>query len=586
MLQNSIFPKVIHTRFFGLVLTAALLWGASAAQSQTVSANFGNRSGATSVVPSGLFAVGGTGSSVTDQSPISTLTTAGLNETRFWIPLQQIYATSTPNFSFLDHTLEIMKAAGLHPLGVIYETPPSLGPTICSAPSNIWKWGQMAASVVAHVDQKFPGLLQDYEIWNEPDLPSSLCISDATTRLNTYVSMFAEAASAMHAQANSDGQTIRTGGPVISEVALGLTWFPALLNNASAAPYVDFVSFHIYITGLTNIQSGMTWPDLYAVTQSPTHGIARAYNMLEPLVRKGRQPNAASTPIYISEYNDNWAFANDCCRNDPTYGPLWNSVAITDLLNVVYSGASAGPSQLTYFNSAGKYFCILGEWNSAMDCDPSVLEPYPQFYAYKLFASPDYLDLQAGGHMAASISPASTTSGLNATAFYTGDADSVVIINPTATWYNSVNVVLNNSGLTSGTGTMYLIDKWHGQISSQAVTLKPIAGGYSAAVEVPAYSTVAVSVKGNSSGSRPTAVLDVTPQSGTHPLLVTMDSSQSLGGSSAVIGRTIDFGDGHWQSWQPKVWHTYTIPGTYKILLTIKNQSGQISMASTVITVH
>jgi PKD repeat protein len=586
MLQSSIFPKGIHTRFFGLLLAAASLWGASVAQSQTVSANFGNRSGATPVVPSGLFSANGIGNDVVDPTSISTLTSAGLDRTRFWVPLTQVYATSTANFSVLDYQLEKMQASGLHPLAVIYLTPPSLGSKPCAPPSNIAKWGQMAASVVAHVDQKFPGLMQDYEIWNEPDLASSLCIADATTRLNTYVSMFASAASAMHAQAKDDGQTIRTGGPVISEVALGLTWFPALLNNASAAPYVDFVSFHIYVTGLVNIQNKMTWPDLYAVTQSPAHGIALAYNMLEPLVRKGRQPNAASTPIYISEYNDNWAYAQDCCRNDPTYGPLWNSVAITDLLNTVYSGAKAGPSQLSYFNASGKFFCLLGEWDSAMDCNSSVLEPYPQFYAYKLYASPDYLDLQAGGHMAASVSPASTTSGLEATAFYTGDADSVVVINPTSATYSAVNVVLSNPGLTSSEGTVYLLDRSNGQISSRSVALKAASGSYSAEVEVPPYSTVALSVKGNSTGGRPTAVLDVTPLTGTHPLLVTMDSSPSQGGSTAIIGRTIDFGDGHWQNWTPKVWHTYTIPGTYKILLTIKNQAGQISMASKVITVH
>ena len=50
----------------------------------------------------------------------------------------------------------------------------------------------------------------------------------------------------------------------------------------------------------------------------------------------------------------------DCCRNHPTYGPLWNSVAITDLLNVVYSGATRVPSQLGYFNATVSYFCIMG----------------------------------------------------------------------------------------------------------------------------------------------------------------------------------------------------------------------------------
>ena len=63
---------------------------------------------------------------------------------------------------------------------------------------------------------------------------------------------------------------------------------------------------------------------------------------MEALVRKGSQPKAATTPLYVTELNANWAYAVDGLRNDPTYGPSWNSAALTDLLNVVYNGAQAG----------------------------------------------------------------------------------------------------------------------------------------------------------------------------------------------------------------------------------------------------
>jgi hypothetical protein len=599
---DSIFAKPIRPRIFGLALTVAFLGAASAAQAQTVSADFGGRSGTTPAVPSGLLSVGGIGSRLTDSNAIGALTAAGLNESRFWINLDQIYKSSTPNFWSLDQTLRTMQNTGVHPLAVIDGTPSSIGgSTSCAPPSDTWRWGQMAASVVAHVNQTFPGLLRDYEIWNEPELSNSLCVADDTARLNTYISMFASAASAMHAQAQKDGQPIRTGGPVISRVkVLGPVWIPALLSNPSTAPYVDFVSFHIYLTGLSDIQNGMTWSKLYATTQSTTTGMAYYYKLLEPLVRNGHQPNAASTPIYISEFNDNWAFAVDCCRNDRTYGPLWNSLVITDLLNTVYSGAKAVPSQLSYFNATGNYFCILGQWNAAMDCNPATTDPYPQFYAYKLFASSQYLDLQKGGHMAASVSPASTTSGLGATAFYTSGADSVVVINPTSTSYDAVNVAVKNPGLTSATGTVYVLDSANGQISTQSAALTAVTGGYSAQVAVPAYSTVALSVKGTGGGTPttptptpapvptggPTAVLNVTPTTGTHPVVVSVDSSRSTGGGSAIVGRTINFGDGSWLSWWPTATHTYSRAGSYKVSVTIKNKSGQISTASTVVTVQ
>lgn len=466
------------------------------ASSQTVSANFGSRSGTSRAVPGGIFAVGGTGSTVQGQAAINQLTTAGLNQTRFWISLQQVYASSTPNWSYLDENLTRMRAAGLHPLAVIYNTPRSLGSQPCSAPSNVYKWGQMARSVVAHVNRNFPGVLRDYEVWNEPELYHSFCVSDPATRLRDYIALFAAASPAMHTQARLDGEPIRVGGPVMSVLSQAPIWIPALLHNSSTAPYVDFVSFHLYVTGLTNIQHGMTWPQLYATTQSGTQGLAHYYKAIEPLVRAGHQPHAGSTPIYISEYNDNWAYAVECCRNNPTYAPLWNSLAVADLLNVVYSGATAVPSKLVYFNSAGKYFCILGQWNSAMDCNASVLEPYPQFYAYKLFASPQYLDLQAGGHMAVSVSPASTTSGLTATAFYTAKADNVVIINPTSANLGSVKVVFSNPGLTSPTATEHLLNRANSRISTKSAAVSSVWGGYSTQVAVPAYSTVAVSLSG------------------------------------------------------------------------------------------
>jgi len=580
------FLLAINHACLSLALAIACTLSVSGVQAQNVSADFGNRSGATPVVPSGFFGIGGVGSSLSDLGTIRRLTTVGLNETRFWISLSQIYAKKNPNFRSIDRTLQTMKSAGLHPIGVIYGTPPSLGSTMCAQPSDIWQWGQMAASVVAHVDQKFPGVLEDYEIWNEPELSGSLCIPDDTVRLNTYVSMFAAAASAMHAQAQADGEPIRTGGPVISQIVHAPVWIPALLNNEATAPYVDFVSFHLYLTGQVNIDEGMTWSDLYSITQSNTRGLAHYYKVVEPLVRAGHQPNAASTPIYVTEYNDNWAFSEDCCRNHPAYSPLWNSLGITDFLNVVYSGASAVPSRLVYFNIMGNSFCMFGEWNAKMDCNSTVKEPYPQFFAYELFASSEYLDLQAGGHMAASVSPGSTATGLQATAFYTNNADSVVVVNPTSTTYDAVTVTLSNPGLTSAAGEAYLLDSSHGRISGQSVSLKSISGGYSAEVEVSAYSTVALSVKGSSSGAAPTAVLTVTPQSGTHPLMVDIDSSQSQRGGSYIIGRTIDFGDGKWQNWAPATSHTYNKAGNYTVRLTVKNQSGQLSSATSVITVH
>jgi hypothetical protein len=231
-----------------------------------------------------------------------------------------------------------------------------------------------------------------------------------------------------------------------------------------------------------------------------------------------------------------------------------------------------------------------------MDCNSSQLTPYPQFYALDLFASPQYLNLQAGGNMAASVSPASTTSGLSATAFYTNTGDNVVIVNPTSTDYGSLNVSLANPGLSATSGTQYVLNSSSPTISSQSVDLTSTSQGYSALVAVPAYSTVAVSVasgsssqtgggssggSGSSSGGSLRALISVTPQSGS--LQVYVDTSQSQG--SGIVGRTIYFGDGTWASWQTTTYHTYAKAGTYSVVVVIKNQSGQTSSAQAKVTV-
>jgi PKD repeat protein len=84
----------------------------------------------------------------------------------------------------------------------------------------------------------------------------------------------------------------------------------------------------------------------------------------------------------------------------------------------------------------------------------------------------------------------------------------------------------------------------------------------------------------------PTAVLNVTPKSGTHPLVVSIDASASQNGGSPITGETISFGDGTWVNMTPTTTHTYTKAGTYTIQLTLKNQAGLSATASNVVTVN
>src|SRR6185437_10739118 len=172
-------------------------------------------------------------------------------------------------------------------------------------------------------------------------------------------------------------------------------------------------------------------------------------------VKSATTPLGAKTPIYFAEYNDDWDFANDCCRNSPTYSPLFNSITVAQLLNSVYKGADEVPGMMIYYSAGQQTFCILAVIDTAMDCTKAATgdqaQPYPQWYTYRMIFNPSFLDLQDGGHMAASVTLSSSadSAGLIATGYYTATKDSVLIVNPTATSYSGITLQINNSGLSS-----------------------------------------------------------------------------------------------------------------------------------------
>jgi Glycosyl hydrolases family 39 len=348
------------------------------------------------------------------------------------------------------------------------------------------------------VDASFPGLVQDYEIWNEPNT-GSLCSSNKQA---DYLTIYAAAAPLMKQQAAADGVSIRLGGPVTSYANVMFT--QALLANTSTAPYVDFVSYHQYLYGNTELD--VQW-DSYNLAQSiyqVTQGAAASnFNSISSILKSGKQPGGAQTPVFITEFNTNWTFAPDCCKNDPVYGPLWNALYISDLLNTVYSGTQAVPARLVYFAAnAYPYFCLIGVPDQNSDClnsSGATLEPYPQYYTFQLLGSNNYLGLMNGGYMAASITPATHQGGLVVTGFYNSTngspQDAIVIVNPTGTTYSQLPIVANNLGISSPQATLYQVVNG-ASINSSSVSLTQQGSGYTATIDVPPHSVQAISLKG------------------------------------------------------------------------------------------
>ena len=372
-------------------------------------------------------------------------------------------------------------------------------------------WGQLAALVVAHVDQHFRQSHALYEIWNQPDGSQFLCVphNDQNAdqdRLTAYRAMFAAAAPLMKQQASKDGVQIKLGGPALVYALKQhlTTWFPTLLNDPAIYPYIDFISYHRYFSGST-FNGGST--SLVASEQDPMLGVAAQYEQVASIVHSGKQPNARNTPIYIDEYS-----ISSCipvvCQNNPKYSPLFNGLFVLDYLNAVkdkqspYGPASLLPAGLIFYSwdIPLHYLCLFGAYDAKMDCgiqDYPSIKPYPDYYAYALLGAPNYLNITDSAFVAnaASAKPA----GVYVNGFFTRTLDCVAIVNTTSNDYQTLHVYIQYPGTVSvSQANVYTLTfnaaNPSSSISSKQVSLVAVSGGFMATVHLPPNTMIGISV--------------------------------------------------------------------------------------------
>jgi hypothetical protein len=305
----------------------------------------------------------------------------------------------------------------------------------------------------------------------------------------------------MKQQAAKDGKTIMVGGPALGNYYGSNFWISQLVQvTNNGARLVDFVSYHQYPAG-SDVSHTMTWngaggtASLYSRTISPTTGLAAIYKSLAAAAGN-------NTPVLLDEFNEDWDFYNDCCKNSPTYSPVWNTMVFSLLMNTAYGGAP--PLQhLSYYSAANQPFCLLGYTGDGLyGCGNTAQLPYPQFRAFELLASPNLLGLQAqGGHLANSLSLSSAlnSAGLVATAFYTPGSDAVVLVNPMGTAISNVVLSIGNHGFTNPAATQYLLNastysSAH-PVTGSALSLTTNGTGVQATVTIPPYSVLAVKLQ-------------------------------------------------------------------------------------------
>ena len=467
-----------------------------------VTVDFQNRTGGTAL-SANFFGVNGVGTTLSDPSGMAMLANINLVGNRAFIPVTQVYplSTSPPNWSKLDAQLDRMKSVRMRDDIVIYNTPSDLATQACGMPSNVTRWAQLVSSMVQHIENRYPSVA--YEIWNEPDLQGSFC--DPSPQAN-WMNLFAAAAPLIRANA----PTAKIGGPALGAVGSnGPKWLPAFLSDPRTAPYVDFVSFHMYITSQYEITNNLlNWGYLYqhTVTTATNHGVAWYYAMVEGYVRAGQQPNAATTPIDISEYNSNAAYVATCCQNDTLYGPLWNATAISDWLNAPQTtSAKTIPARIRYFSviDTHGYFCMVTNTGTSSNCMPPApgtaalaWAGMPQYQFYQLMTSAGFLDLESTGAQVVNRPIFGTQNIYTGAAFYTPTADGILIINPWSTTYTGIPVIVNNIGLQNIQATEYTINKSI-MLTQQATVAITSPTQITVLANLPGYSVTVIKLTGS-----------------------------------------------------------------------------------------
>ena len=467
--------------------------------------DFGSRAANANPVPAGLFGAQYL-ESLHNAADLGLVQAAGITQGRTYAQIPAVFQTSTPNWGPIDSTIKKITAnGGVKVMLEMYQMPTWLqASTYCgvySSPSDLNAWASIGAQYVQHMDATFPGVVTDYEIWNEPNI-SALCVPSGVNQMTEYLNMYKAIAVAMKNQAKADGQTIRVGGP--GTAGLQPAWVNAMLSDPTVAANIDFMSYHNYLVGGPGTTA--TWdtyngsPSIYQVTQD-VNGPANNYEYAGTLVASGKQPQGKNLPIYVTEYNLDWLFQKNCCSNDFTYGPLWNALYVADLLDApfAYTGAPNSISRLIYYAAANPpYYCLVGVYDTNMDCAypaGSTPQPYPQYFSYQLFGSPNYLGLQNGGYMAAAMNPPRMYNGLVVTAFFDSGLDAIVLINPSKYTYNNMTVYISNPGYTTPQGTLYQIVGGR-SIQTSTVSVQSVGGtNYATTVNIGPYSVQAIALR-------------------------------------------------------------------------------------------
>ena len=489
----------------------------TSSQDSSLTIDFANRDEHAARLDPGIIGTVGSDFGPQNTHVYSLLSGGGFAHVRVNALVPDVYTSPIPNWGFIDPLLASIQQNGMKVMLILTYTPTWLQPSnnrclsIGSDPSHappidLNAYATIAAAYVKHMDSTFPGLVDLYEIWNEPDSDVWFCPSDSGSNghIKSYLNIYGATAPAMRTQAVADDVAIKIGGPALADGTNPdnlQAWISSLVTNPGSAPFVDFVSYHHY-AGPASQAAVATWdtttPSLLSLTIRNPGGYAASYKMVDALVRAGAQPNAAATPILITEFNTFTNGQGDCCANSTTYAPIWNALVVSELLNAVSQGAKRAVSGLYYYAAAAPWSgqCLVGQVDSMMDCawtSDLTLQGYPQYHAFELIFAPDYLDLRDGGFIARSSQ--NKASKIRAAAFYTSSSDSVILVNTSGTEVRQA-IHLDNIGLGPNVSmSMFLLNSDGTAILRRVLSLPHANNEYALEMDIPPFTLVGLSVR-------------------------------------------------------------------------------------------
>lgn len=467
----------------------------------------------------------------------------------------------------------------------------------CAPPSNLQYWDDYVMTVAT----RYKGKIRYYEVWNEPNLAEYWSGDKATLVLM--------AQHAYNIIKNIDPNAIVLSPPTTASAG-GASYLDGYLA-AGGGSYADVIAFHGYIRGAASVGYPVKAEDIVTTINAYKNVLAKYNQGSKPLwdteaswgdstingFTDQQKQAAYVAKAYLLRWSsgvkrfywyawDTASWGTLCTVFNPSTNSCTNpytpqAIAYNEIYKWMVGATLTAPCSMAadytwscHFTRPNGYEA-LAVWNSTVNVTYAADPKYTQMATL----SGGKTAIPSSGLITVAYSPVLLETVAN---------PPVASLRLSAqSGFAPLSVTADSSGSTDSNGTITTrtFDFGDGTVTSGSVTAThtySTPGQYTVTLTVKddtGLSSTAQSSVSVKSGV-PTATFTVTPQTGTAPLPVTVDSSASTDPCGGIVSRAIDFGDGSVVSNVPIANHTYATAGSYTVKVTVVG-SCNLSSSST-----